>query len=81
MDGSAKDFVEKILDTGLINQKMPQKIIQIKKKVNYKTIDKYIEISPNKKKLTIDYSIDYKPLTYFYSTDIKGKYTNRNLVK
>ena len=60
LDGSAKDFVEKILDTGLVNQKIPQKIIQIKKKVNYKTIDKYIEISPNKKKLTIDYSIDYK---------------------
>ena len=60
LDGSAKDFVEKILDVGLVNQKIPQKIIQIKKKVNYKTIDKYIEISPNKKKLTIDYSIDYK---------------------
>ena len=60
LDGSAKDFVEKILDVGLVNQKIPQKIIQIKKKINYKTIDKYIEISPNKKKLTIDYSIDYK---------------------
>ena len=60
LDGSAKDFVEKILNIGVVNQKVPQKIIQINKKVSYSINDKYIEITPNKKKLTIDYSIDYK---------------------
>ena len=34
LDGSAKEFYEKILEIRLVNQKVPQKIINIKKK-NY----------------------------------------------
>ena len=61
LDGSAFEYVEKILEIGLVDQKIPQKIINIKKKVSFSYNKKFIEIEPNnKKKLIIDYTIDYK---------------------
>ena len=61
LDGSAKFFVNSILDSGIKEQNEYQKKIIIKKKVAYKTNEKFIEIIPNnKEKLTIDYTIDYK---------------------
>ena len=61
LDGSAKFFVNSILDAGIKEQNEYQKKIIIKKKVAYKTNEKFIEIIPNnKEKLTIDYTIDYK---------------------
>ena len=61
LDGSAKDFFDEISKTGILKQNKIQKILNIKKKVFYKSNDRFIEIRPNdKKKLFIDYSIDYK---------------------
>lgn len=61
LDGSAKEFYEKILEIGLVNQKVPQKIINIKKKIMYKENGKFIQIEPNNhKKLIVDCTIDFK---------------------
>ena len=44
LDGSAKEFYEKILEIGLVNQKVPQKIINIKKKVSFCSNKKFIQV-------------------------------------
>ena len=61
LDGSSKEFVEKIKNIGIKNQKKSQKILKITKKIEYREKEKFICISPTEKKhLTIDYTIDYK---------------------
>ena len=61
LDGSAKEYVDEILKVGTEDQKKSRKFINIKKRVLFKSNDKYIEINPTKdKKLLIDYTIDYK---------------------
>ena len=50
LDGSSKEFVEKIKNIGIKEQKKPQKILKILKKVEYKEKDKFIRILPSKKK-------------------------------
>jgi len=61
MDGSAKEFFEKILNIGLINQKKNKIKLKIKKKIYFEQQGKFIEIGPSKNNnLTIDYTIDYK---------------------
>lgn len=61
LDGSAKEFYEKLIQNKIIDQKQNQKKLLIKKKVRYSLENKFIEIKPhNKKNLIIDYSIDYK---------------------
>ena len=61
LDGSSKEFVEQIKYSGILDQKKTQKILKIKKKVEYKNGDKYICISPSKSKnLKIDYTINYQ---------------------
>ncbi|MCI5053727.1 MAG: UDP-3-O-acyl-N-acetylglucosamine deacetylase [Pelagibacteraceae bacterium] len=61
MDGSSKDFVEKILEDGLKKQNKEIKFIKVRKKISFTAENKYIEIEPtNKKKLIIDYTIDYQ---------------------
>ena len=61
LDGSAKDFIETILDSGLREQNKNKKILKVKKKLSYSQKDKFIEIEPSKNNyLSIDYTIDYK---------------------
>jgi len=61
LDGSAKDYVDQIINQGIIKQSKPQKILKIKKKNSYKLDDKFIEIEPtDKNELIINYTIDYK---------------------
>ena len=61
LDGSSYEYVKKILDVGIIDQNIKQKILKIKKKVSYKSDEKYIEIEPHDdESLIIDYTIDYK---------------------
>ena len=61
LDGSAKDYVDQIINQGIIKQSKPQKILKIKKKISYKSDDKFIEIEPtDKNELIINYTIDYK---------------------
>ena len=61
LDGSSKEFVEQIKNTGIKDQNKPQKVLKILKKVEYKEKEKFIHISPSdKNNLNINYTIDYK---------------------
>ena len=48
LDGSAKEFVEKILSVGFEVSNKPIKIIKINKKVEFKDGERYISIEPSK---------------------------------
>ena len=60
LDGSAKDFVEKIKLSGIRSSDIPIKIIKIEKKVFVKDGNKTMSIEPNKISLDIDFEIKYK---------------------
>ena len=60
LDGSAKEFIEKIKDAGLKVSNSPIKIIKINKKIEFKDGEKEISISPSKLRLNIDFELKYK---------------------
>ena len=60
LDGSSKEFVDQIKSVGIKDQKKPQKVLKILKKVEYRDKEKFINISPSGKNfLKINYTIDY----------------------
>ena len=71
LDGSAKQFVEAIVKTGIKNSNAPIKIIKIKKKIKFNVENKSISIEPSKISLDIDFELKYQ-------NDLIG--TQRNLV-
>ena len=60
LDGSAKEFIEKILSSGFTLSNKPIKIIKINKKVEFKVDDKFISIEPTKLSLDIDFELKYE---------------------
>ena len=60
LDGSAKIFVDKILEVGIKNSDVPIKIIKIEKKVETIDKNKSILIEPSKISLEIDFEINFK---------------------
>jgi UDP-3-O-[3-hydroxymyristoyl] N-acetylglucosamine deacetylase len=60
LDGSAKEFIEKILTVGLKVSNKAIKIIKINKKIEFKNKEKYISIEPSKLSLDIDFELKYK---------------------
>ena len=60
LDGSAKEFIEKIVTTGLRKSEAPIKIIKINKKVIFKEKERLISIEPSKLSLDIDFELKYK---------------------
>ncbi len=60
LDGSAKEFIDKILLSGLEKSEAPIKIIKINKKVIYSDNEKFISIEPSKLILEIDFELKYK---------------------
>jgi UDP-3-O-[3-hydroxymyristoyl] N-acetylglucosamine deacetylase len=60
LDGSAKEFIEKILLSGLEVSNRPIKIIKILEKVEYKEGDRSISIEPSKVSLDIEFELKYK---------------------
>ena len=60
LDGSAKEFIEKIISAGLKVSDSPIKIIKINKKVEFKDEERTISIQPSKLSLDIDYELNYK---------------------
>ena len=59
MDGSAKNFVKKIIDTGFEISDQPIRIIKIDRKITYNDRQKFISFEPNKMSLEIDFEIKY----------------------
>ena len=60
LDGSAKEFIEKILLVGLNVSDKPIKIIKINHKVEFIEGDRFISIEPSKLSLDIDFELKYK---------------------
>ena len=81
LDGSSREFVDEIRNAGIIEQKKKQKILKILRKVEYKDQEKFIRISPSKKKnLSIDYTIDYKD-QFIKKQNLKYTHSEENFLK
>ena len=60
LDGSSKEFIEKILLTGFEISNKPIKIIKINKKIEFNDGNRNISIEPSKLSLDIDFELKYK---------------------
>ena len=60
LDGSAKQFIEKIINTGVTISDAPIKIIKINKKIKYEDGDRFISIQPSTLSLEINFELKYK---------------------
>jgi UDP-3-O-[3-hydroxymyristoyl] N-acetylglucosamine deacetylase len=60
LDGSAKEFIEKIINTGVTVSDAPIKIIKINKEIKYADGDRFISIQPSTLSLEIDFELKYK---------------------
>ena len=60
LDGSAKEFVEKILATDFVVSNKPIKIIKINKKIEFKEGERYASMAPSKLSLDIEFELKYK---------------------
>ena len=60
LDGSAKEFISKILASGFTVRNKPIKIIKINKKIEIKEDERFISIEPSKLSLDIDFELKYK---------------------
>ena len=60
LDGSAKEFIEKIIPAGFSVSDAPIKIIKINKKIEFKNGERSISIEPSKLSLDIEFELDFK---------------------
>ena len=60
LDGSAKEFIEKIIPAGFSISNAPIKIIKINKKIEFKDGERSISIEPSKLSLDIEFELDFK---------------------
>jgi len=60
LDGSAKEFIQKIKLSGIKVSDTPIKIIKINKKIEYSEGERFISIQPSTLSLDIDFELKYK---------------------
>tara|TARA_A100001011_G_scaffold271133_1_gene280371 strand:+ start:527 stop:1447 length:921 start_codon:yes stop_codon:yes gene_type:complete len=60
LDGSAKEFIQKILLSGIKVSEAPIKIVKINKKIEYSKGERFISIQPSTLSLDIDFELKYK---------------------
>jgi UDP-3-O-[3-hydroxymyristoyl] N-acetylglucosamine deacetylase len=60
LDGSAKEFIEKIIRSGLVVSESPIKIIKINKDIKFTDGDRFISIEPSTLSLDIDFELKYE---------------------
>jgi len=60
LDGSAKEFIEKIIGSGLSVSEAPIKIIKINKEIKFSEGERFISIEPSTLSLDIDFELKYK---------------------
>ena len=85
LDGSAKLFVEEILQAGIKNSNIPIKIVKIEKKIEFHDGNKTISIEPSKISLDIDFELKYenqfigtqRNLVKVYESDLTEIYNSR----
>jgi len=63
LDGSAKDFITKIMNIGVTVSDAPIKIIKINKEIKFTDGDRFISIQPSTLSLDIDFELKYKNQT------------------
>ena len=59
LDGSAKNFIEKIISAGIKISNSPIKIIKINKKIEFSDGERFISIKPSTLSLDIDFQLKY----------------------
>ena len=62
LDGSAKEFIEKLIISGLKQSEVPIKIIKIKKRISFNEGERSISIEPSKLSLDINFQLKYNIL-------------------
>jgi UDP-3-0-acyl N-acetylglucosamine deacetylase len=85
LDGSAKEFIEKILLAGIDVSEAPIKIIKINKEVTYSEGERFISIKPSALSLDIDFELKYtnhvignqKNKVKVYEDDLSDIYNSR----
>jgi len=85
LDGSAKLFVEAILNVGIKDSNAPIKVIKIEKKIEFTNGKKIISIEPSKISLDIDFELKYenelignqRNLVKVYESDLTDIYNSR----
>ena len=60
LDGSAKNFIEKIISSGFEVSEEPIKIIKINQRIEYSDGKRFISIEPSKLSLDIDFELKFK---------------------
>ena len=60
LDGSAKEFIEKIISSGLVVSESPIKIIKINKEIKFVDGERFISIEPSTLSLDIDFELKFK---------------------
>ena len=60
LDGSAKEFIEKIISSELVVSDSPIKIIKINKEIKFTDGERFISIEPSTLSLDIDFELKYK---------------------
>jgi len=60
LDGSAKVFIEKLIDAGIHSSDHPIKIIKINKEVRFSDGERFVLIKPSTLSLNIDFELKYK---------------------
>ena len=60
LDGSAKNFIAKILTSGIEISDAPIKIIKINQTIEYSEGERYISIKPSTLSLDIEFELKYK---------------------
>ena len=72
LDGSAKQFIEKIINSGLALSEAPIKIIKINKEIKFIDGERFISIEPTTLSLDIDFELKYKnPIIANQSNKVK----------
>ncbi len=85
LDGSAKEFIQKIINVGVQSSSSPIKIIKINKEIEYREGEKFISIKPSTLSLDIDFELKYKNQTIgnqknnikVYEDDLTDIYNSR----
>ena len=85
LDGSAKEFINKIILSGIEVSDQPIKIIKINQNVNYTDGERFIRVKPSALSLDIDFELKYKnPLignqrnkVKVYEDDLTNIYNSR----
>ena len=85
LDGSAKEFIEKIISAGIKASEAPIKIIKINKEIEYLEDKKSISIKPSTLSLDIEFQLKYKNSIIgnqknkvnVYEDDLKDIYNSR----